>query len=419
MPPKTNRPETDASTTTPLPVERRPTTQAARTSSRPRRALVVGALALAALGAAAALTPRFRNATVETEPPLPAWGRVEHVDLYLEQPPQNVRPTDCISGDPVWVLPGVRTPSQARGLFQNARLPEVDAEGLLAETRCEAGVCRTTPPRAIVERLPSDARGRLYDRLARSLENGFHAFPYTRPADEPRWAPIAAIVGADLLGRLEWKRGGQVHLTDFEVLCRAADTDAERVTILESVSRMSAAIAWLTIREGDPIDPLVRYWGRSARTRDLRPILEAMARVPGGGRLDLMHLLPPFARRRMNTFPREGDPPRDCFWTALHFFDVNTPPDEFLGAAGMPAILARDYEAVNWEARQYGDLILFLDRQGTLLHAANHIAGDLVFTKNGFHPRRPWTLLRLDEVRDVYADATELRAFHLRRLPAY
>jgi hypothetical protein len=379
--------------------------------------LVVSGVVGLGAGAAALLTPRLDARSVSSEPPLRPWGRLSHVAMHLEQPPQNVRPTDCLVSDPVWRLPQAHTPSQALALFRGAEIDADDAEALLAATRSEDGGCRTTPPRDVVERLPSQARSRLYERLGQVPENPFHAFPFTRPEDDPRWAQLTLIVGDALLSRLEWRRGGQVHLTDFEVLCRAADSDTDRIAILEAISRMSGTLAWITVQSDDPLEPLLRYWGRSARTRDLQPILEAVARVPGGGQLDVMHLLPPFARRRLNTFPRAGDPPRDCFWTALHFFNVTTPPDDFAGAQGTVPILERDYEPVSWDARTFGDVILFLDREGTLIHAANHIADDLVFTKNGYHPRRPWTLLALDEVRELYPEATELRAFHLRTLP--
>jgi hypothetical protein len=289
---------------------------------------------------------------------------------------------------------------------------------LLAGTRCEAGLCRTVPPRAVVESLTSEVRGRLYAQLAQAPANVYHVFPFMRPdQDEDRWGPLWGIVDEDLLERLTWHRGGQAHLTDFEVLCRAADSDAERLVVLETLSRMSATMVWLDVRSGDSLEPLTRYWSRGARTRDLRPILEAVSRVPGGGQLDLMHLLPPFARRRLNTYPRPGDPERDCFWTALNFFAVSTPPDEFLGASDSLTVLQRDYDLVPWDRRTFGDVILFVDRQGVPIHAANQVADDLVFTKNGYNVRRPWSILTLAEVRQIYPTATDLRAFHLRQLP--
>ncbi len=383
-----------------------------------RRAVVVGALILASVGVAAVLAPRLAARQEPNETPLRDWGRLTRVQLFLEQPPGNIAPTDCLTRDPEWALPDVRTPSQAWGLFRSAGLDDDDAQALLDRTRCEAGSCRTIPPAAVVEGLGSDARGHLYEQLARSPENPFHAFPFTRPAGEARWSGLASIVGTPLLTRLEWRRGNQVQISDFEVLCRAADTDGERILISETLSRMSAMMAWLTLHEDDPLDPLMRYWSRGARTRDLRPILEAMARVPGGGRLDIMHLLPPFARRRLNTFPQPGDPPRNCFWSALHFFDVTAPPDAVIGEVELRPIIERDYEPVGWDSRGFGDVILFLDRRGGAIHAANHIAGDLVFTKNGYHERRPWALLPLSEVRDIYPETTDLRAFHLRALPS-
>lgn len=346
------------------------------------------------------------------------WGRLGRTEFYLEQPRQSFVPSACTTDDPVWHLPGARTPSQARALFESAGLPADAIPMLLRATSCEARQCSTTAPPEVVEGLSSEVRGRLYGRLARLGElNAHFAYPFMRPEASDRWRELTSLVDASLLARLTWHRGGYAQLSDIGPLCRAADTDEQRLFVLETLSRMSAVLAWITVEPGDDLDALVRYWSRGARTRDLRPILEAVSRRPGGGQLDLLHLLPPFARRRLNTFPPPDSPPWDCFWTALNFFSVNAPPDVFVGGRDVLPVLQRDYDRLPWESRAFGDLILFVDAGGQPIHAANHIAADLALTKNGYHPRRPWTLMSIDELRDVYEDAVELRIYRLRELP--
>jgi hypothetical protein len=346
------------------------------------------------------------------------WGRLGRAEFYLEQPRDGFVPSACTTDDPVWHLPGARTPSQARALFEHAGLPAEMIATLLRATSCEAQQCSTVAPPEVVDGLSSEVRGRLYERLAQLSELNAHvAYPFMRPEGSDRWRGLTSLIDASLLARLTWHRGGHAQLSDLGPLCRAANTDEERLFVLETLSRMSAELAWIKVERGDDLDALVRYWSRGARTRELRPILEAVSRRPGGGQLDLLHLLPPFARRRLNTFPPPDSPPWDCFWTALNFFNVSSPPDVFVGGWDVLPVLERDYDRVPWASRTFGDLILFLDAGGQPIHAANHIAADMALSKNGYHPRRPWTLMSIDDLRDVYEDAVELRIYRLRELP--
>jgi hypothetical protein len=42
------------------------------------------------------------------------------------------------------------------------------------------------------------------------------------------------------------------------------------------------------------------YWSKSGRSRELKPLFQSLARVPGGA-INVEHLLPPFARLRLYT----------------------------------------------------------------------------------------------------------------------
>lgn len=344
------------------------------------------------------------------------WGRMERVIVNLEQPPNNFVPAACFTDPTPWALPG-HTRATARELFASSGLDGGRVIELVEAARCDGRGCVVTPTPQLTASLSSEVRGRLYARLGRHPENAPQAFPFSRPESEDRWRDLTDLVDPALLARLSWRRGDQVHLSDLHLLCAAARTDDDRVRILETLSRMTAVMAWLVIDQGADINALTAYWGRGTRSRNLRPIFEALARVPGGARLDVLNVLPPFARRRVNTFAHPDDPPRDCYWTALNFFALNQPADVFVDGAGAEAILARDYARVPWEERSFGDVILFVVPGSGAVHAANHVADDLVFTKNGRHARRPWSLAPLSEVRDAYPDATELRAYRLRAYP--
>lgn len=344
------------------------------------------------------------------------WGRLERLAIHLEQPPHYYAASACPSSPAPWILPG-HTITSMRELFVASGLGAGDVTTLVDAAHCEGRGCVVTPTTQLVTELTPEVRARLYTQLGRFTENAPQAFPFTRPEGEDRWHDLANVVDAALLERLTWRRDEQAHLSDLHVLCAAARSDDDRVHILETLSRMSAVMAWLVIDRDTDLDALMSYWGRGTRSRNLRPIFEALARLPGGGKLDLLNVLPTFARRRVNTFAQPDDPPRDCYWTALNFFAVNQPPDTFVDGAGAEAILARDYLRVRWEERSYGDVILFVIPGVGPIHAANHVADDLVFTKNGSHMRRPWSLMPLAEVRDAYPDATELRVYRMRAYP--
>ena len=107
----------------------------------------------------------------------------------------------------------------------------------------------------------------------------------------------------------------------------------------------------------------------------------------------------------------ETDPQRDCHWTAFNFFR-DPPDDSLMETARVNEAIATEYEQVDGSSPRFGDVVLFVRTDGgtaSYLHSAVYVADDVLFTKNGRSPRRPWTLMRLAEVRATYYLATELR----------
>ncbi len=371
------------------------------------------ALAVAVVAIVATRRPQRATTTVAVTAARGPWGAIERMPFYLEQPARYLAPSACETTDPRWRLPGY-TAARVRALIASAGVERAQAEALEQRTTCDAEGCVIAPGRDVVLALAGDARSALYSELARFRVNFGQAYAFMRPDDDPRWDSLSALVDPALVARLSWRKRGLVRISDLAPLCEQVTSDAARTTLLETLSRMSATMAWLVIEPGADVGPLVSYWSWRGSSRSLRPIFEAVARHPGGARLDLVNVLPPFARRRLNTFPYPDDPPRDCYWSALNFFATETPADTFVDGAGALAALERDYVRVPFEARRFGDVILFVQRGVGPVHAANHVADDLVFTKNGSHFRRPWTLMPLAEVQQLYPEADELRAYRLR-----
>jgi hypothetical protein len=130
-------------------------------------------------------------------------------------------------------------------------------------------------------------------------------------------------------------------------------------------------------------------------------------------------MLPLFAQRRLNTYPAGTDKGRECFWTALNFFN-DTPDDRYSDAAYVINTLASQYRPVT-SAPGFGDVVLMLDSKMIPVHAAVYIADGIVFTKNGQDVTTPWILMRQETMSALYqalwVERDSLRTIIVRQVP--
>src|SRR5690606_31464006 len=99
-----------------------------------------------------------------------------------------------------------------------------------------------------------------------------------------------------LTRKLLYRRGGSDCFSDYDIVLQQLPI-AERRSYVKMLSRVSALMVQLRLQRGADVDALVRYWGASNRRKDLAPLLHSLALRPQGGALDIVHLLPGFARR--------------------------------------------------------------------------------------------------------------------------
>jgi hypothetical protein len=158
--------------------------------------------------------------------------------------------------------------------------------------------------------------------------------------------------------------------------------------------------------DGDTdVNAILRYWGKGGRAEALRPLLESMAKVPGGGSINISLLLPWFARARLYTFPQGSNGPNEnCFWTAMNFFSEKPDP-RFVEFKYVKAVLEGEYEPVR-EPPVYGDLLLVTGADGDALHMCVYLADDVVFTKNGKDQMQPWVLMKIPDMLTYYSSRT-------------
>lgn len=203
--------------------------------------------------------------------------------------------------------------------------------------------------------------------------------------------------------KLLYRRGNMLLFADAGPFMSSLKSAEEKRAFHLAISRKITVLMRLEVSPQTDIDALLNYWDYSGRPKELRPLFESLARVPEGARVDIAHVMPGFARKRLYSFPRPNDKnpvDHNCHWTAFNFF--NDPPDEkFCNVAAIQQAVQTDYEVVTSDP-VYGDLVVLFDAAGNAVHSTVWIADGIVFTKNGSGHSEPWLLMPLTDVLDYY-----------------
>jgi hypothetical protein len=326
-----------------------------------------------------------------------------------------------VSSGPVeWHFPGTIS----------ARLPALLSEiGLsdplrkklvsLAEPNLKIEGVTIRPTREIVLGLSPKDRSALYRVLCPFGENLYQrgAFRFCGGSLE-EWigdSPLSPQT-RKLIEPLVYRYGTFLFFADMQSIEHSLPSPEERSLLIEALSHESTFLVRLELSEESDLEELVDYWGRGGRARDVRPILESVLSAEGEQSIDIMHLLPPFARRRLYTYHvATGEklrPYRDCHWTSLNFFSEQA-DDRFCELKEVVRTLKEDYYRVDGNLR-LGDVVVFFD-QRTTIHTAVYIADDILFTKNGHSQTTPWMLMKLDDMKYYYPRRRELEIRYYRR----
>jgi hypothetical protein len=306
-------------------------------------------------------------------------------------------------------------------VFKHAGLTPAQLQ-LLGENPWEAssdGVV-VSPPRKLVMELSPAARAEIYDVLASCPLNVAQQTPEVfKPEliDERIESSGLDATTVGLFRNLLYPRQGRLLFSDTEAVLGTLRNGADRKRFHEMVHRKATYLVQLNIDKDSDIDAMVAYWTYPGRPKGLRTLFESLARVPGGSSLDIAHLLPPFARQHLYTFP---DPApvnsiaerRDCLWTSFNFFS-DAPDDRFIDPSYATGVISRDYRQIS--VPRFGDLAVLTDEHGSSVHFAVYLADNLVFTKNGAHQMQPWMLMTLSDVVTFYS-ITRPRPLNVRYL---
>ncbi len=307
-------------------------------------------------------------------------------------------------------------------LLESAELPKGLSATLLsgAEFVPNQGWVMRPPDEAILNLGPS-ARKRIYDELAKNQANRRQVDPFIfKPAQFDAWLAEGHFSPAVVANvrKLLYPHGDSMLLADTITLLKTIPEQNERRRLLNVLMRRSTVMVKLRLHEKSDIKALVNYWGAGGRAKEVLPLLESLRLNPGGMRIDVSLLLPPFARNRLYMYPLPSSNPvamhRDCHWTAFNFFS-EIPDDKFTDPAKVKAQLETSYGLIS-DAPRLGDIAMLNTPDDRIVHSCVYIADDLYFSKNGPSHISPWVLMRLADVKALFPAYDGLAVKHYRLL---
>ncbi len=351
-------------------------------------------------------TGEARNTSQRAKGP---WGELVIRPIILD-PPQHFEGDECSGSVLPWFFEEM-TRGELPALLDALGLAPERAAQMMEAARCDDLMrrCEVTPWPELVVGMGTEVRTRLYRHLARFLSNPPQVEPIAFHKDQWEQRISEARLSAGTIERLEevlWPAGEFRLLSDFPFVCRTIEDREERERFLAILSHSQAQMVSLRIPTSARIDDLVDWWDRGRKRKSLGLLLDSLRRTPGGGTLDIVHLLPPLPRSLLNTFTARGMREFNCHWTAMNFF-AEVPRDAYLDEDTYSRIIKEEYVEVPADDARFGDIIILVDHQhtGRVMHSCNYIAADIVFTKNGYNPREPWKLMHLQDVERIYSTA--------------
>jgi hypothetical protein len=347
-----------------------------------------------------------RNAILEQKNP-PSWGQILSRDIELEQPEEYLAYDIVTNRTETWTFEGM-TPEATRSLMQSCGLATREIDRALSPPLLVPGPSNTViiPDDELVFSMAPKTRAKLYDVLGHYGSNHLMQFPFYLVggnAGAKFYDSQLDDTTLSSLRKLLYPQGDAECFSDLEIMLRRLPTENERLLLLKAISRQSAVMVRVCIWPDTDIDKLIGYWGRGVQAKDMRPLLESLQHTPGGASLNLLYLLPQFARQHLYLYPKPNqpdDPIMDCHWTTMNFFN-EVPDNRFSDPNYTIAYLQANYYKIA-KPCAYGDLIFLLNPEGGAIHSAVYLADDIIFTKNGNNFAKPWMLMHLKDLLAEY-----------------
>lgn|ERR1051325_787336 len=347
------------------------------------------------------LTPNFAGRE-------PISGRIEAIEIPLGMPNGMVPEQTQRLQNPRWSFAGI-SESQLTRFLDSCELRPVERTALLDKRSWSITPegCVISPAEQLVWSLQPEAREKIYSVLSRNPTNFAQCFPFRFPLTgfeakfKSSGLPVERL---EQLKRLTYTNAGYLCFTDLQAMKRVLGVE-EFKDLVETLYEVPTYLLRVHVQPDSDVEGLIKYWGKGGREDLIAPVLNALAKVPGGSALNISYLLPPFARLRLYTYPYASKDPtaprQDCFFTSLNFFNEN-PDTNFFNGQYTARVLHSQYEAVT-DTPLFGDLITLVNAAGDSFHACVFIAADYVYTKNGVNPHQPWVLMKLSDMVMMYS----------------
>lgn len=337
------------------------------------------------------------------------WGDLEIIPMVLDRPDEFFAADLPPSPKLRWFFEG-HTPQQLEQLFRSAVSSQSLLRSLLDAERWhnEPRGIWVEPPLTTVRELEPAARAQLYKVLARSAENNAQRYPFYYRADGfDEWFYASGLPRktVELVRSMTYRQLDLLCFSDRQYF-ELTRPQTEARALSETLARVPTVLMTLRVASETEADSLVDYWATPPNKRNLKPLLRSLARVPGGGTLNVSYLLPPIPRSVIYTYPHPTNSlafrPPDCFWSTMNFFN-QTPDDGFLREEYFLKIIKAQYRQIA-KPERLGDVILLCEPNADLraIHACVFIAEDVVFTKNGRSLFHPWVLMRMPDLLAAY-----------------
>ncbi|MEY2410056.1 MAG: hypothetical protein QOF48_2726 [Verrucomicrobiota bacterium] len=334
--------------------------------------------------------------------PAKPWGDLQITPMVLDRPDEFFDGKTAAPSEIRWCFPG-HTPEQLTQLICSCDLTEGQKSALLNTNRWQLGTngWRIWPPREVVTGMCESAREKIYSILARCPENP-QCFPFT--CREDRFGEMfegceLSSEKVALVRKLCYRKSGLLYFADAQLFELSFSSNETRC-LFKTLLRVPTMLVKVRVEADSDINALIDYWDFGGRAQDLRPLLHALSRMPGGGSINVSYFLPPVPRLHLYTYPHlTNGLPLDCFWTSFNFFSEK--PGYRLGDQEYADwLLHSDYSRVQGEKR-FGDVLILLEA-GYAMHACVYIADDIYYTKNGTDPNQPWVLMKMKDMLAQY-----------------
>jgi len=351
------------------------------------------------------------------------WGEMMVWDIKIQQPEEYVGFIKLTGEGPFWNF-GLASEKTVELILSAAGCSEAEVRELLASRVAQANDDFVIqPPEKLLLSLDRNTRSRLYLKLAGNKKNFYQANPILVPGGDLTQLLHGEIKNPGriraLYQKLSYERNGFTYFSDPEIILRKLDPDPkERDAFLKFLTTIRAVSASILVKPDTPIDLPVMYWGLPTpglRVKDLYPLFEAQKSIRGGGAVPLSTLLPEKARASLYKTPRAGsssDIPPNCHFTALYFFSPR-PDARVADPAFASQYLQQNYYEIGTPTLT-GDLVLLINSRNEVVHTAVHLAGDIVYSKNGVNIAQPWVLMREHDMVGLFSALEPMRVGYMR-----